>query len=211
MLAWYDGGGGRCWNSGYKNPRGTRPLQPVRRLHLPSSLELMLKQESEPGTVKRQAAPLAVTNMTPTPLKWNKFRAFNFIQIQTNSLLDCKWTLPIIRRAAVKWDAGGPANPVAPNVAPPNAHAKPPRNTMKIQRLSKRKVKTNNGITELYLLQQQQWPLLMADQQTIAHNNLLPIAPMGIWKIMKNNIFHEYIGFYALQILFHIDQTAFET
>lgn len=34
--------------------------------------------------------------------------------------------LPIIRRAAVKCDVGGPAKPVAPSAAPPNAHATPP-------------------------------------------------------------------------------------
>lgn len=34
--------------------------------------------------------------------------------------------LPIINRAAVKCDVGGPAKPVAPSAAPPNAQATPP-------------------------------------------------------------------------------------
>lgn len=32
-------------------------------------------------------------------------------------------------RAAVRWDVGGPAKPVAPNAAPPSAHATPPNAT----------------------------------------------------------------------------------
>lgn len=31
--------------------------------------------------------------------------------------------------AAVRWEAGGPAKPVAPNAAPPSAHATPPNAT----------------------------------------------------------------------------------
>lgn len=34
--------------------------------------------------------------------------------------------------AAVKCEVGGPANPVAPSAAPPNAHARPPNATTKI-------------------------------------------------------------------------------
>lgn len=36
------------------------------------------------------------------------------------------FNLPIIRSAAVKCDVGGPASPVAPRAAPPNAQATPP-------------------------------------------------------------------------------------
>lgn len=34
--------------------------------------------------------------------------------------------------AAVKCEVGGPANPVAPSAAPPNAHARPPNATTNI-------------------------------------------------------------------------------
>lgn len=42
---------------------------------------------------------------------------------------------PIINRAAVKCDAGGPANPVAPSAAPPKAQATPPSATTAINAL----------------------------------------------------------------------------
>lgn len=41
------------------------------------------------------------------------------------------WCLPIIRSAAVKCDVGGPAKPVAPSAAPPNAQATPPTQAKK--------------------------------------------------------------------------------
>lgn len=40
--------------------------------------------------------------------------------------------LPIISNAAVKCELGGPAKPVAPNAAPPKAHATPPSATTAI-------------------------------------------------------------------------------
>lgn len=67
ILAWYVGGGGRCWNSGYNKPCGARPLH-GRRPHRPNSLEPRPRHCCEPGAVIRHAAPLTVTNMTPTPL-----------------------------------------------------------------------------------------------------------------------------------------------
>lgn len=39
---------------------------------------------------------------------------------------------PVISRAAVKCEVGGPASPVAPNAAPPSAQAKPPSATTQI-------------------------------------------------------------------------------
>lgn len=71
MLAWYVGGGGRCWNSGYSKPCGARPLH-GRRPHRPSSLEPRPRHCCEPGAVIRQAAPLTVTNITPTPLNYKR-------------------------------------------------------------------------------------------------------------------------------------------
>ena len=41
--------------------------------------------------------------------------------------------LPIISKAAVKCELGGPARPVAPNAAPPKAQATPPRATTAIK------------------------------------------------------------------------------
>lgn len=40
--------------------------------------------------------------------------------------------LPIISNAAVKCEVGGPAKPVAPKAAPPNAQATPPNATTAI-------------------------------------------------------------------------------
>lgn len=40
--------------------------------------------------------------------------------------------IPIINKAAVKCEDGGPANPVAPRAAPPKAQATPPRATTAI-------------------------------------------------------------------------------
>lgn len=40
--------------------------------------------------------------------------------------------LPVISKAAVKCDVGGPASPVAPRAAPPSAQAKPHRATTKM-------------------------------------------------------------------------------
>lgn len=38
MEAEYDGGGGRCWNSGYKSPNEVFPLPHCRLPHLPKSV-----------------------------------------------------------------------------------------------------------------------------------------------------------------------------
>lgn len=43
-----------------------------------------------------------------------------------------KKNLPIISNAAVKCEVGGPAKPVAPKAAPPNAQATPPNATTAI-------------------------------------------------------------------------------
>lgn len=60
MLAWYDGGGGRCWNSGYSRPNDEFPrahcLRPHRPVHWWAS-----------DVVIRQATPLIVTKTIPTP------------------------------------------------------------------------------------------------------------------------------------------------
>lgn len=41
----------------------------------------------------------------------------------------CPPHLPIIKRAAVRWEEGGPASPVVPRAAPLIAHATPPSAT----------------------------------------------------------------------------------
>lgn len=44
--------------------------------------------------------------------------------------------IPVMSNAAVKCEVGGPASPVAPRAAPPNAHASPPNATTNITALN---------------------------------------------------------------------------
>lgn len=78
MLAWYDGGGGRCWNSGYNKPWGVLP-RPLHGRRPPTDSKSPFAPRprhccEESGDVIRQAAPLIVTRMMPTPVRKGRER-----------------------------------------------------------------------------------------------------------------------------------------